>query len=309
MKNTLGNFTTQANQDFPIDTQTFESLQNNQALLSVLGNIAGDKAILKGCEPEQNGTLRKEGYVFLRTQDFPQGEVLYWEGGSVSAGMYLKKEIVAISAHGYEFPQAYTIRSLAAGIGEENYSWATMKTVSTIPELEQKNAELRLEIAKLTPPPLGVVQIWAGVRVPVGYTLCEGQQLAISDYPELYTALGTTFNNGRDCNGNTVTTTKGFFRLPDLRGRFIVGYNPGDPEYVSYGKVGGEKKHLLTGDEMPAHSHDYKAPLKSGDHPGGSSGYDRPNSVGSGITASTGGGASHENRPPFYTLAYIMRVK
>ena len=91
MKTTLGNYLTQANKDFPIDAETFDYIQQNLALLSVLGNIAGDRAILSGCEPEQNGARRKEGYVFVRTKDFPDGEILYWEGGAIASGMYLKK--------------------------------------------------------------------------------------------------------------------------------------------------------------------------------------------------------------------------
>ncbi|WP_418450198.1 phage baseplate protein [Alistipes sp.] len=94
-----------------------------------------------------------------------------------------------------------------------------------------------------------------------------------------------------------------------MRGRFIVGYNTNDADYNKYGKVGGQKKHALTVSEMPAHAHGYSAPLISGEHPAGSSGYRRPNGVSSGTTDAVGGGQAHETRPPFYTLAYIMRVK
>ena len=77
MKTTLGNFLTQPNNDFPVDAETFDTLQQNQAILAVLGNIAGDKAVLLGCEPEQGGSARQPGYVFLRTREFPEGEILY----------------------------------------------------------------------------------------------------------------------------------------------------------------------------------------------------------------------------------------
>ena len=87
------------------------------------------------------------------------------------------------------------------------------------------------------------------------YALCEGQQLKQSEYPELYKAIGSTYNNAYDCNGRKLSTTSGYFRLPDLRGRFVVGYNVSDADYGSYGKVGGEKKHTLTVDEIPSHAH------------------------------------------------------
>ena len=315
MKMTLGNFLTQPNNDFPIDAETFDSLQRNQALLAVLGNIAGDKAILLGCEPEQNNTSRRAGYVFVRTKDFPEGEILYWEGGAVSAGMYLKQEVVAVTAQGYEYPQAYTMRSLAPGVGVENYRWDEFSAAS-IPALKAEIASQQVEIAALTPPPLGVVQIWAGAKVPANYELCDGRELKISDYPDLYAALGTQFNRSYDYNGKQYSTTSGYFRLPDLRGRFIVGYNVSDADYGSYGKVGGEKKHFLSVNELPAHSHGQNLWAGASDDWKGGGHHSWPNATSYhnsttpfGKTDNTGSGGAHENRPPYYTLAYIMRLK
>ncbi|MEZ3475331.1 MAG: tail fiber protein [Alistipes sp.] len=316
MKSTLGNYLTQSNKDFPVDAETFDYIQRNQAMLAVLGNIAGDKAILLGCEPEQNNTSRREGYVFIRTKEFPEGEILYWEGGSVAAGMYLKKEPVQVTAQGYEFPQAYTIRSLAPGIGEENYSWADMKSVLTLPELERRNMAQQEQLSGFALPPLGIVQIWAGTKVPENYELCDGRELKTSDYPELYAAIGTRFNRSYDCNGKQYSTTSGYFRLPDLRGRFLVGYNVSDADYNTYGKVGGEKTHRLTESEIPAHTHGQNLwagasdDWKSGGHhswPNATTFHDRTTPFGK--TDSTGGGNAHENRPPYYALAYIMRLK
>ncbi|WP_333881610.1 tail fiber protein, partial [Alistipes putredinis] len=149
-----------------------------------------------------------------------------------------------------------------------------------------------------------------------GYALCEGQQLKQSEYPELYKAIGTTYNNAYDCNGRKLSTTSGYFRLPDLRSRFVVGYNVSDADYGSYGKVGGEKRHTLTVDEIPSHAHGQNlwtggnGSWRSGgsnSYPEAVSWHDRTTPFGS--TKSTGGGGSHENRPPYYTLAYVMRTK
>lgn len=315
MRTTLGNFLTQPNNDFPIDAETFDCIQRNQAILAVLGNIAGDKAILWGCEPERNNTIRRAGYVFIRTKDFPEGEILYWEGGSVSSGIYLKKETVSVTAQGYEFPQAYTSRSLAPGIGEENYRWDEF-TAASIPALKAEIVRQQTEIATLTPPPLGVVQIWAGAKVPANYELCDGRELKITDYPELYAALGTRFNRSYDYNGKQYSTTSGYFRLPDLRGRFIVGYNVSDADYGFYGKVGGEKKHILSVNELPAHSHGQNLWAGASDDWKGGGHHSWPNATSYhnsttpfGKTDNTGSGGAHENRPPYYTLAYIMRLK
>lgn len=324
MKQTVGRFLLQPNKNFPVDCETLDALQTNIALLQVLGNLAGDKTILLGCEEEQNGTRRKAGYVFLKTKDFPEGEVIYWEGGAVSGGMYVHQEIVSTTAQGYEFPQAYTVRSLKPGVGSENYKWGDFAALRTPRELEEKIEKQGETLGELSAPPLGIVQLWAGSTVPDGYALCDGRQLSTKDYPELYKALGTTFNNAYSANGTRYTTTSGFFRLPDLRGRFVVGYHDSDNDYKTKGTAGGEKKHALTTDEMPNHTHTFKDYYYPEAHDGLN--YDTivtNNKIGSSKTdydnnhlfyyrhdtESKGGDAQHENRPPYYVLAYIMRVK
>lgn len=81
MKQILGRFLLQPNKDFPADCEMLDYAQTNLHVVSILGNLAGDKAVLWGCTPTGGGTQRAEGYVFLRTKDHPEGEVLYWEGG------------------------------------------------------------------------------------------------------------------------------------------------------------------------------------------------------------------------------------
>lgn len=328
MDKIIGNFLTQGNKDFPLDCETLDALQTNISLVAILGNIAGDKVILRGCDLSQDGTKRSEGYVFVRTAAFPAGEVLRFEGGAVGSGMYVKQEDVPVTAQGYDYPKAYTKRTLAAGIGSENFRWEDFKNVQTSDALNQAIADLKEDLqeeaAKFAPAPLGIVQLWAGKTEPDGYALCDGRQLSTKDYPELYKALGTTFNNAYSANGTRYTTTSGFFRLPDLRGRFVVGYHDSDNDYKTKGTAGGEKKHALTINEMPSHAHTFKDYYYPEAHDGQK--YDTiltNNKIGSNKTdydnhhlfyyrhdtENRGGGLQHENRPPYYVLAYIMRLK
>lgn len=316
MKQIHGRYLLQPNKDFPADCEMLDYLQTNVHVVSVIGNLAGNKAVLIGCEQMDNATRRTEGYVFLRTQEHPEGEVLFWEGGVIGGGMYLKQEVITVQAQGYDYPQAYVRRSLAPGIGEENYKWGDFRDAQSLPELNAELDAMRKTLAEMTPPPLGIVQLWAGATVPAGYEFCEGQQLKTAEYPELYAALGTRYNNGYDCNGKALSTTSGYFRLPDLRGRFIAGYNPSDTEYNTYGKVGGEKKHQLTTAEIPAHTHGQNLWAgRDGRWKGGGNNSwpnatsDHSQTTPFGNTAPTGGGSAHETRPPYYVLAYIMRVK
>ena len=325
MERITGNFLTQVNRDFPLDCETLDYLQRLAAYGEVLGNIAGDRVVVLGCEAVGDGTRRGPGYVFVRTVGSPEGEIMYWEGGTTAGGMYVKEEAIGVSANNVEYAKAYTRRSLAPGVGSENYRWEDFTDVRTLRELMAENASLREAISSLREAPLGVVEMWAGREVPEGYVLCNGAELRADEYPALYAALGGTFNAGVSASGTPYSTREGYFRVPDLRGRFVVGQHDSDNDYRTAGAGGGLKKVTLTGEEMPVHSHgvqDYYYPESSVNL---GQGHANPtgSTVGSGRTdvdndsclsyehdtAEAGGGMAHENRPPYYVLAYIMRAK
>lgn len=323
---TKGNFLTQSNKDFPLDCETLDYLQNLAGLAMTAGSIAGDKVVLYGCAPYKEGTCREEGYVFLRTCECPQGEILRWEGGSTQAGMYVKLEDVGVNANNVEYPKAYTRRSLAPGIGGEHYSWDDFTDLKTVRELMDENKVLRDEIGNLKSSPLGIVEMWAGESVPEGYLLCNGDEYRKEEYPELAKALGDVFNNGVDASGKRYSTNTGYFRVPDLKGRFVVGIHDSDDDYRTKGAAGGLKKVTLTTDQLPSHSHKLKdyyyaeSEKKTdgnrdninvnGNIGGNGSDYDNDwLQYYEHSTESAGKGKAVENRPPYYVLAYIMRAK
>ena len=337
MDRLIGNFTTQSNKDFPLDCETLEALQCNTTMLGLLGNIAGDKVILSGCEIGGGGSQRSEGYVYLKTRAYPEGEVLRWEGGSVSDGVYVKTEDVAVSAMGGEYPKAYTKRTLAPGIGEEKYQWSEFEEIRNMKDLKNEINRLRSDLSRVAESPLGVVEMWAGVEVPEGYVLCDGQELKQADYPELYGVIGNVFNTSVNANGTRYATQPGYFRVPDLRGRFVVGCNNLDADYRAKGLTGGEKQHELKEKEIPPHQHSVKDYVQkvAGSAYSGIMAIDGDGLLcGGGLTTegikcvqtsnlvsgemqwiehSTEKGnnivESHENRPPYYVLAYIMRAR
>jgi len=105
---------------------------------------------------------------------------------------------------------------------------------------------------------------------------------------------------------------------PDLRGRFILGYNDG----ATYGNtdknsglskprinsIGGSETHRLTIEEIPSHSHsNIPAPADNCFRGGDCSG-DRTHVSGTRNSGTEGGGAAHNNMPPYYVLAYIMKL-
>jgi len=65
--------------------------------------------------------------------------------------------------------------------------------------------------------PTGAIIPFAGLGVPAGWLLCDGQAAYKSQYPALFNAIGYAYG---DIQSNT-----NVFKLPDLRGRGVIGYD------------------------------------------------------------------------------------
>lgn len=327
-----GNFLGQPNGNFPLDCETLDMMQRQAALSAAVGNIAGQRVILTGCE--KAGARRTGGYVFVATRQYPEGEVLPFTGGAEADGLHLAVADEAVRAQGYDFPKAYTTRRLEPGVGEESWSWEDFarpvparETEERMRALEEAVEEARAAAGGSGDLP-GTVKMWAGTGVPDGYLLCDGQALPIEGaYQALYEAIGTTYNNAPDRNDSQYTTPSGQFRVPDLSGRFVVGLAANDPDYnrSRYGAArfaGGTKKVTLSEAEMPKHAHRFtddtnaegkypaveqRFPIKDGTITGEKSSAD---SSGAGcvyFSETRGGGMAHENRPPYYVMSYIIK--
>jgi microcystin-dependent protein len=60
---------------------------------------------------------------------------------------------------------------------------------------------------------------------PQGWLNCDGQQVLITQYQELYDSIGTTYNLG--------TETSGYFRLPNISSRYLIQKATGGNVYGS----------------------------------------------------------------------------
>ena len=121
----------------------------------------------------------------------------------------------------------------------------------------------------------GMIILWSGAAdaIPTGFVLCDG-------------------------NNST----------PNLSGRFVVGYDASNSDY-DVDDTGGSESVTLTVNQIPAHTHNINLAVRAF--------YQEPRNFGVGTdgsannsedTGSTGGGQSHENRPPYYALCYIMKT-
>ena len=149
--------------------------------------------------------------------------------------------------------------------------------------------------------PVGGIIVWSGSAetIPGGWALCDGSTHYGIQTPDL---RGRVIVGAGVKNGNAIDDPRG-----DNRAR----YNRKD--------TGGEATHQLTEKEMPAHSHDFivfgasQALVvesgKSFHYCYAAKDTNTWTSTSAGNSSGAKLGAAHENRPPFYALCYIMRVK
>jgi microcystin-dependent protein len=71
-------------------------------------------------------------------------------------------------------------------------------------------------ISNIPTVPIGVIMPFAGTTLPLGYLLCDGGEVKIADYPNLFSVIGYAYKRIGLVGKNT-------FALPDLRGRFPLG--------------------------------------------------------------------------------------
>jgi microcystin-dependent protein len=88
---------------------------------------------------------------------------------------------------------------------------------------------------------LGSIIMFAGNYALRGWAFCDGQLLNVSQYPKLFSILGTSYG------GDGKTT----FALPDLRGRVPVHRSA----EMAIGSKGGEEAVKLVAAQIPAHKH------------------------------------------------------
>ena len=93
---------------------------------------------------------------------------------------------------------------------------------------------------------IGEIRMFAGNFAPLGWMLCQGQLLSISEYELLYTIIGTTYG------GDGIST----FALPNLASRVPVGMGQGlGLSSIILGKQVGVETVTLTNPQLPAHTH------------------------------------------------------
>jgi microcystin-dependent protein len=154
--------------------------------------------------------------------------------------------------------------------------------------------------------------MFAGTFAPVGWELCDGRLMPISENETLFNLLGTTYGgDGQETYG-----------LPDLRGRVPVhqGLGPGLSGYVM-GQMGGVETVTLTTQQMPVHNHAFVVSSATGNDPNaaehviasppGVTAFIRDNPsvpMAASSLATVGGSQPHENVMPVLTINFIISL-
>jgi len=159
-------------------------------------------------------------------------------------------------------------------------------------------------------PFLGEIRIVGFNFAPLGWALCDGQLLPISQNTALFNLLGTTY-------GGDGTTT---FALPNLQGRVPVHQGMGTGlSQRTLGESAGAERIKLTIVHIPKHHHSLDATTHehTSANPaghvlarGGAYGDAPPNTkLNEAAVGSVGGSEAHENLQPFLVLNFIIALQ
>ena len=262
---------------FPLKTETLSAMQEAYNIFQAFGDLVGTKSIVKGCV--QAGSNIGDGVIYW------DGELLPFVGGGLQSKIIIVEDVTSSEFEDGEIKPTYYSRYATFGTGTAAVLWTEFKRAYPL------TSALYLD----------KVDMYAGpiANIPAGWQLCNG-------------ANGTV----------------------DLRGRFVVGMDPTKTDYNAVGKTGGEKEVVLAKANLPSYnltknlSTNSKTisgkyigddgngwPDGAGDrtNPGLEDSYVRdsetlviPSLTINGTISLGGSNQAHENRPPFYTLAYIQ---
>ena len=279
---------TEHNAGYPFDVGFLAFMQNAYNLFNHFGHLAGNKAIISGCE--QVGNTITAGTVYIN------GELYPFTGGTKGDTVFIKEETTQATFQDGFSRTLETVRTVVFGRStpDKTFRWEDFKHITNLQELGENKAEkqalkeLKDEVEKLKKQkqavPVGLVAIW-----------------------------------GKPAN----QIPEGWREYVPLRGVMPIGHDPeytrtnDDPEDYrlnTLNQKGGKRSHKLTEAEMPSHHHQQGSESLYNRYGGGR--VVGPRNWQSGTldacadqnTSTTGGDQPHNNMPPYRVVQFIEYV-
>jgi microcystin-dependent protein len=162
---------------------------------------------------------------------------------------------------------------------------------------------------------VGEIRVFPFNFAPLGWAMCDGQLMAISQNTALFSLLGTQFGGNGTSN----------FALPNLQGSVPLdaGFGAGLSQRV-IGEVGGSPTVTLTVSEIPTHSHSVAcATTSNATSPAnavfGGAGRGKPSAyalssgtkvnMSASAVAQAGGSRPHDNMQPYLVLNFCIALQ
>ena len=204
---------------FPIKTQMLDAMQTAYSLFNSLGDLAGNFAIISGCETI--GSIVSDGLVYIHN------ELLEFRGGQIGASVIIVEQVIQKEFKDGNNRDVVFVRYATFGIGATTYPWSNFKRPKNSLELTQQKAEQTTIDALITR--IKDLEARPSANVPKG-------MIAIWDRP-----------------ANEIPV--GWVEYHNLRGRMPIGLDEADAELDALGTAGGAKNKTLSIEEMPKHRH------------------------------------------------------
>lgn len=261
---------------FPLETDSLGFMQAAYGFLQSLAALAGDNYILSGCV--ENGANVGNGVVVL------SGEVIEFRGGLKQSTIVVREEIIKLPFENGLVKDVFVTRYATFGTGLESVQWNSLSRL--------KNLSLFKDLPNEATDAINVD---------------DSQKLATAKAVKLLNdKINTLLPSGIIViwSGFINQIPQGWQLYEELKDKFVLGAGQNYP----VGAIGGEKEHRLTVDEMPSHDHGVSGAMRNGIQGSGfGSGANQFNNTNF-RTSPAGGDQPHNNMPPYYALAYIIKL-